>query len=221
MPRSIDAFSASLYNRGCHALEHPLEKSAILKGSTCDYEPVCGVLRKVFTLSVWNELFDGFRNEDNAAIKLLFESGRLSVDENGPEGSPLVLASGFGNAEIVEWMIEKGADVNLKRAAGITPLMVTAEQNKPRNARVLLDHGADVHARAGNEVHSQSFRSPHHGETALHIAAAYSGEELIQMLLDAGADPNAEDALGLVPFIYFRRQRHVPRDEGTIRSLLL
>ena len=171
-------------------------------------------------MTVWNELFDGFRENDHTAIKGLIESGRMAIDENGPEGSPLVLASGFGCPEIVEWMILNGADVNVKREAGITPLMVAAEQNRPSNARVLLDHGADVHAKAGIDVPSQSFRSPHHGETALHIAAAYSGEVLIQMLIDAGADPYVEDALGLVPYIYFRRQRHVERDEGLIRSLL-
>lgn len=108
-------------------------------------------------------------------------------------------------------MISKGADLNTKREAGITPLMVATARNKQMNARVLLDHGADV---------SQSFRSPHYGETALHFAAAYSNEELIQMLLDAGADPSVEDALGLIPYIYFRRQRHVERDVELIRSLL-
>ena len=39
------------------------------------------------------------------------------------------------------------------------------------------------------------------------------------MLLDSGTDPNVEDAHGLIPYIDFRRQRRVERDEGLIRLL--
>lgn len=51
----------------------------------------------------------------------------------------------------------------------------------------LLSGGADIHER--NET----------GSTPLHLAVFSGSEEIVRMLLDAGANPNAQDLKGVTP----------------------
>ena len=75
-------------------------------------------------------------------------------------------------ASVCEWEFAVGASLNA--------------------ARVLLACGADVH-----------YRSAHSGRTALHSAAMYDGKaELIQVLIDAGAELEARDDEGCTALIY-------------------
>ncbi len=78
-----------------------------------------------------------------------------------------------------------GADVNAPRfgPGGLTPLMFAAAENEdPEVLKILLEAGADVHARTAT------------GETALMFAARYgSSPAALEPLLAAGADPNAQN----------------------------
>ena len=76
-------------------------------------------------------------------------------------------------------LLEKGADPNAKNAAGLPPLFTTTD---PEIGRWLLDHNADINARAVNNL------------TPL-ISAAYNTNYL-KFLLDAGANPDLQDTNG-------------------------
>ena len=76
----------------------------------------------------------------------------------------------------------KGADVNARAARGQTALMWAAAQKHPDVVKVLLAHGADVHARsevvepgdggaAARRASSTTAQIPHGGDTALMFAA--------------------------------------------------
>jgi cytohesin len=95
---------------------------------------------------------------------------------------------GRDNALVVAALVDAGADVNARTATtGESPLHAAAEY--PQVARVLLEHGANVHARDND------------GRTPLHHAANRAGAsaEAIRLLLRAGADPNARDNNGRTP----------------------
>ena len=72
-----------------------------------------------------------------------------------------MVAARSGNAGVVEQLLAKGANVNAHGARGQTALMWAVAQKHPDVVKVLLAHGADVHARS--EVWSQVMAVPPHG----------------------------------------------------------
>jgi len=105
--------------------------------------------------------------------------------------------------QLVEFLIERGADVNHALPdSGETPLHVALSRaNRPRAERIaelLLRHGADpnavTHAGAATGVFMRDCRT--RAETPLHRAAAFASARCIGKLLAAGADPGARDAHG-------------------------
>ncbi|MDX6473146.1 MAG: uncharacterized protein QOK22_1962, partial [Gaiellaceae bacterium] len=77
-------------------------------------------------------------------------------------------------------LLEHGADVNALSAGAIAkvpPLATAAFVRSTRLARLLLDAGADVNGQGEG------------GFTALHAAAQNDDEELVELLLERGADP--------------------------------
>jgi ankyrin repeat protein len=62
--------------------------------------------------------------------------------------SPLIIASLKGHTEIVQLLLEKGADVNLRTENGPTALMEASARGHADIVKTLLDKGAEVNAKA-------------------------------------------------------------------------
>ena len=112
--------------------------------------------------------------------------------------TPFWLAARAANLEMMQVLLDAGADPFLPNAFGTTPLMVAAglgenDARRPADHRVvetvtlLIELGADV-----------TGATPA-GSTALHGAAAMWEDGVIQLLVDHGADVNAEDNRGRTP----------------------
>ena len=56
----------------------------------------------------------------------------------------LSLACRQGKQDIVELLLESGANVNHRNKAGNTPLLEACSQDHVDDARILLDHGVDI-----------------------------------------------------------------------------
>ena len=98
--------------------------------------------------------------------------------------TPLHLASGKGHIEIVEFLLNHGADTESEIFDRETPLMLAARfavNGKYETMKTLLEHGAKVN------------HKDKHGRAALQDAAMYSGKEVINLLISYGADVNARD----------------------------
>jgi ankyrin repeat protein len=122
-------------------------------------------------------------------LQALYE-GRREAAEALRRGAELDLfeAAAFGDAQRLAELLDEGADPNAFAPDGFTPLTLAAFFKHPEAARLLLDRGADVHQRAR---HEQIQVLP------IHSAAADGGSvEIVRMLLDAGADPDAEQPGG-------------------------
>jgi ankyrin repeat protein len=74
--------------------------------------------------------------------------------------------------EVIRTLVGKGADVNVRTAGGITPLMIAVSYD-PKIVRMLVEAGADVNAHDAN------------GASVLHMAK--DNPENAKILKDAGA----------------------------------
>lgn len=104
-----------------------------------------------------------------------------------------------GHVEIAEFLIQQGANVNVRDKDGYTPLHNTAdsfvkgrppkrtEADRNRIAALLLKHGALVNANIN------------HGDTPLHGAVETNNVALVQLLLENGANANIQQAQGMTP----------------------
>lgn len=121
------------------------------------------------------------------------------------------MASSLGFAEIVQLLIEHGADVTAQNETHLTPLYLvsslvrattssllvhartdTGRQDdrgyerpmsiaKAETMRLLIKHGADV------TTHDDAYSTP------LHLASSQGSTETVQILLEHGADVSAQD----------------------------
>ncbi len=107
--------------------------------------------------------------------------------------SPLHLAVKRGDLDKVTSLLkgDGAADVNARDNAGWTPLHESVTGKVPKNIlpmlRLLVEAGADVNAKSDD------------GSTVLHDAARYLSQEVVQFLLDSGADCRVRNNLGKMP----------------------
>jgi uncharacterized protein len=98
--------------------------------------------------------------------------------------TPLHFAAFFGHPDAAKLLVERGADLearstNEQFALDAAPLHSASAAGQLEVCRVLLDAGADVNA------------VQHGGYTALLDAAANKNQELVDFLLERGADADA------------------------------
>ena len=91
----------------------------------------------------------------------------------------LHVAAGNGHSEVVELLLEAGADKDAVMQNGRTVFDVAVSNDHLEVVRVLLNAGAEKDAPLQN------------GVTALYAAASYDQSRLVKLLLEAGAKRNA------------------------------
>lgn len=138
-------------------------------------------------------------------------------------GAPLHYAATKGNSEIVQLLLDAGADINVltrfhpKKQA----VHLAAANGHLQVLNILFDEGADVNAissRGATALHEAvvsnsddvaryliqmgadvNLASEDKGYTPLHQAVRLNFPEMASLLLDSGADPNARDLKGRTP----------------------
>ncbi|XP_062405354.1 ankyrin repeat and SOCS box protein 5 isoform X2 [Sardina pilchardus] len=110
----------------------------------------------------------------------LLESGARPQALATCQPSPLHEACSRGHLKCVEALITWGADVDMDLPASGTPLYTSCRTRHPQCAKRLLDAGADV--QLGTAM-----------DTPLHMAAERDCTELVQLLLEFGADANVRN----------------------------
>jgi ankyrin repeat protein len=96
--------------------------------------------------------------------------------------------------DIIHWLLDHGADVNAQQDLLYTPLHCTTCCGSLQSARILIEHNADIHIRAKDGM------SPLH-EAAIHWIKG-DQDDIMQVLLDHGANPNARDDNNATPLHY-------------------
>jgi ankyrin repeat protein len=127
---------------------------------------------------------------DPAKLKLLLDCG-ANVNDRAESGfTALIVASRFrGNAEVVQMMLKKGAQVNTPKGVRVTnnssAIFFAATSGDVEMARLLLDAKADVESKMlvlGQSPTPPLWTATFRGDTAM-----------VKLLIDRGADPNQAD----------------------------
>ena len=148
--------------------------------------------------------------------RLLLEHG---VDVNARSKDSLTslhFAAFNGKVEVARVLLGHGANAKLETEHGETALHIVSrgeydsEDHGVGIAQLLLEHGVDVHAQ------SKSY------STALTCAAFYGKFNIVQLLLDRGANPGEENDQGRTPLHSASRGKQKSQERGaSIARLLL
>ncbi len=123
------------------------------------------------------------RGERAEALRLI--AAGAAVDERSADNTTaLHWAAHYGDVELVEVLIERGANASLINDYGSAPLAAAAVEADAAIVKALLDAGAHV-------------ESPNlEGQTALMVVARTGRVETAKLLLDRGATVDAREAFG-------------------------
>jgi ankyrin repeat protein len=142
------------------------------------------------------DLYDSIERRDLEGVRVLLHQG---ADANSTsrgfqilsardpdrrrrfDAPPLIRAIQLDQPKIVAALLDHGADVNARDAAGTPALMLAARQGQATLVKLLLDRGADVHAtdRHGNTILQYNADSGH-GQPVVR-------PDIRELLLKAGA----------------------------------
>jgi ankyrin repeat protein len=123
------------------------------------------------------ELFEALKKGDTSKAEKLLMDLRVPNARDRDGVSLLHWATFIGHPGIVRFLIEKGADVNIKDWKGNTPLHYAAKIGDTIIAKLLLEKGADINAKDNRNC------------TPLHYVA---NVEVARLLIEKGADINAK-----------------------------
>ena len=135
------------------------------------------------------ELFDAVLAGDLKGAHALLQGGADCNVGNDEGVTVLMLAAGNGHFDLVDALLESGADVNATDCRGWTALMKAIynydlDQGFPEIVSMLIDAGAEIETRIA------------YGTRPLMLAAGYGQAGVIEVLLAAGVDVQAENEGG-------------------------
>lgn len=117
---SNDFALSFLLNRGIRSLR------------LCQYEQTMG-----------EELLWGVKNGDLDKVRELVEKKGCGVNDELMNGrNPIHFAADYGQHAVIDYLISKGADVNLPDKHGITPLLAAIYEGHTECVKLLLAKGA-------------------------------------------------------------------------------
>lgn len=142
-----------------------------------------------------------YRGDRDEAERLREEADELDVFE----------AAALGDLDRLRALLDEDGDAARAWSAdGFTALHYAAYFDGPEAARALIDRGADVEAVSTNEQFAPQARP-------LHSAVAAGRGEVVEVLLHAGADPNARQHGGFTPLMAAERTGNLELAEVLIR----
>ena len=122
-------------------------------------------------------LVQATKKGDIETVKRLLDSGAsANTVDNKHHASLLMWAAHEGHTDMIELLIESGADINANAPNGETALWFAAQKGQLEALKMLVHYNADINV-TGWE-----------GATALEVARKNGHQKIVDYLTDAGAD---------------------------------
>jgi hypothetical protein len=139
--------------------------------------------------------------DDVAAVRLLLTHGAdPNFGLNGVPETPLITAARVGCWEIIDVLLQAGADPNGRAGLGNKvwfPLYYAVLNRHYRATTLLLSAKANANARLGVDSGGRGrYLKPGEGQTPLMVAAGQCDAQMVESLLNHGADPTLTDENG-------------------------
>ncbi len=131
---------------------------------------------------------DAIIDEDIERLKQLMEQG-ANLEGQVDGWTPLLRAAYEGNTEILNYLLDQGANIDFKDQAQSTPLDWAITNNNTDIARILVERGADIEASDEDDY------------TPLMITVAEGNFDIVRILLDKGSNIEARDKQGKTSLI--------------------
>lgn len=152
---------------------------------------------KDLSAEVFEEFHDAAkRDQVNELRKLLSKNENWLEKRDKYQRTPLHSAARFGASSAARFLVEQGADLNVKDESGNTPLHLASIFRHDEIIDLLIQHNADI-----NMLNAQ-------GQAPLSLASLYGNPESIELLLAGGAKINIRDADGNTPLHIAVLYRH-------------
>ncbi len=138
------------------------------------------------------ECFADYIAKGKFEICRLFITAGMDINSRDSLGTPMLnIAVRTDNEEIVSWMVDNGAEINvMSEDRGYSPLMDAVWRGNKEITKFLIEHNADV-----NTICKE-------GQSNLVIAVGAGKTEIVKLLAHAGADPDIKDAMGMSAYDY-------------------
>lgn len=134
----------------------------------------------------WTPLHEATAANNTGCLRLLLKKGQQQVNRRTMEGeTPLLLACRFQDStELVQMLLDCGANVDLGNNENHTPLHEACRNGRLSVTKILVAAGANV-----NETNYNNF-------TPLHCAVSSTNATLVKFLISKGADVSIQDECG-------------------------
>lgn len=142
---------------------------------------------------IHRQLIDCIRSKDTEALIEAIETGGIDVNCMDDVGQTLLnWASAFGTLEMVEFLCEKGADVNKGQRS--SSLHYASCFGRPGIAKVLLKHGAnpDLRDEDGKTPLDKARERPEEGHREVATILQSPGEWMTSSIRSDPLDPNSD-----------------------------
>lgn len=135
-----------------------------------------------------DQLFSAARKGDFTTVIDLLEK-YPDMKNTKEAGGWTLLHAAYNSRELVEYLLENGADIEARSDGQWTPLHNQAYKGQKDAVELLLEHGADIEAKT-------SF-----GHTPLLSSIRWDRLDVTKFLIEKGANVNAATELGRTPLI--------------------
>lgn len=145
------------------------------------------------------------KKDDQTAVEiaeLLVNSGISVNATNSNLYTPLLLSIRTQNTQLISFLIDKGAHVDMKWDMGFSPLFIAAQCGYKNVFDLLVSKGAGINSKSSIKE-----------TTVLHEACRHDPrEDIINFLIQRGAHVSTADKLRRTPLAYLRvKMRHIYR----------